>query len=75
MYDDGDAGADTVWVSGHGLSGLTEFSHCVLRLLAGFPSKKCFHVKINRLSSISVRLVLPELTQKFYFYNLGNPES
>jgi hypothetical protein len=36
---DGDAGADTVWVSGHGLSGLTEFSHCVLRLLAGFPHK------------------------------------
>jgi hypothetical protein len=42
MYDDGDAGADTVRVSGHGLSGLTEFSHCVLRLLAGFPSKSVF---------------------------------
>jgi hypothetical protein len=38
MYVVGDAGANTVWVSDHRLSGLIEFSHCVLWLLAGFPS-------------------------------------
>jgi hypothetical protein len=33
------------------------------------------YLNFLRLLSFSVRLVLPELTQKFYFYNLGNPES
>jgi hypothetical protein len=63
---------DTVRFPGHGFSGLIEFSHCTLWLLAGF------YVKIKRLSSSSVRLVLkfPNAPHSMYrsttiFFNCG----